>query len=242
MSVLAIVRWQGDSESLLAAVDKELEHPVARDRPHRQAHVRARGDDGMVIVDLWDSQEDFSAMMDDPAFQKNLQDAGTPDPDVLEVFEVHATIPQRFRARPQEDGMQPDVEANRRLVRRYFDLLNGGDLSAAGEVLSPDVVFLGPRAPEGVRGLEAFGEFIAALRRDAPDLRFAERETVADGDRVASVFTMTRTHRPNAGRAKTIVTEGMDLFRIADGKIHQIRAYFDRLGLLVEMGVLQPPP
>jgi hypothetical protein len=28
-----------------------------------------------------------------PEFQKNLQDAGTPDPDVVEVFEIHATIP-----------------------------------------------------------------------------------------------------------------------------------------------------
>ena len=51
------------------------------------------GDDGLVIVDLWDSEEDFRAMTDDPQFQRNLQDAGTPKPDVLEIFEVHATIP-----------------------------------------------------------------------------------------------------------------------------------------------------
>jgi ketosteroid isomerase-like protein len=242
MSVLAIFRWQGDSESLLATVDKELEHPVARDRPHRRMHVRGRGDDGMVIVDVWDSEEDFRAMMDDPQFQKNLQDAGTPEPDALELFDVHAAIPDSSRTLPKRDGVERDVEENRRLVGRYFDLLNGSDFSAAGEVLSPDVVFLGPRAPEGIRGLDAFGEFIAALRRDSPDLRFAERETVVEGDRTASVFTMTRTHRTADGNAKTIVTEGMDLFRIANGKIHEIRAYFDRLGLLVEMGVLEPPP
>jgi hypothetical protein len=93
VSVLAIFRWQGDSDSLLATVDKELEHPVARDRLRRQLHVRARAADGMVIVDLWDSREDFEAMMNDSEFQKNLREAGTPDPDVLEVFEVHATIP-----------------------------------------------------------------------------------------------------------------------------------------------------
>jgi steroid delta-isomerase-like uncharacterized protein len=138
--------------------------------------------------------------------------------------------------------MHPAVEENRGLVRRYFDLLNESDLSAAGEVLAADVAFLGPRAPEGIRGLEAFGKFIAALRHDSPDLRFAEIETVAEGERVASVFTMTRTHRTDEGDAKTIITEGMDLFRIADGKIYEIRAYFDRLRLLAEMGVLEPPP
>jgi hypothetical protein len=93
MSVLAIFRWRGDPVRLLATVDKELEHPIARDQPRRQVHVRARADDGMVIVDLWDSEEDFRAMMNHPEFQKNLQESGTPDPDVLEVFEVHGTIP-----------------------------------------------------------------------------------------------------------------------------------------------------
>jgi hypothetical protein len=93
VSVLAIFRWRGDPDSLLATVDRELEHPVARDRPRRQLHVRARTDDGMVIVDLWDSKEDFDEMMNDPEFQKNLREAGTPDADSLEIYEVHATVP-----------------------------------------------------------------------------------------------------------------------------------------------------
>jgi hypothetical protein len=93
MSVLAIFRWRGDSASLLATVDKELENPVARDRPRRQLHVRAGTDDGMVIVDLWDSREGFEEMMNDPEFQENLKRSGTPDPDALEVYEVHAKVP-----------------------------------------------------------------------------------------------------------------------------------------------------
>ena len=137
--------------------------------------------------------------------------------------------------------MPPDLEENRRLVRRYFDLLSGSDLSRLEEIVSPDVVFFGPRAPEGIRGREAFIEFLVALRRDSPDLRFTEGETVAEGNRVASVFTMTRTHSSEEGHAKVIETEGMDLFHIADGRIQQINAYFDRLSMLVEMGVVSPP-
>jgi steroid delta-isomerase-like uncharacterized protein len=138
--------------------------------------------------------------------------------------------------------MRPDPEENRRLVRRYFELINGSDLSAADEVLAPDVVFFGPRAPDGIRGRRAFVDFVVEVRRSSPDLTFAERESVAEGDRVASVFTMTRTHRTEDGDAREIVTEGMDLFDVEDGKIARIRAYFDRLSLLAEMGVLQPPP
>ena len=98
--------------------------------------------------------------------------------------------------------MPPNLQENRRLVRRYFDLLNTNDLSGLEEILSPDVVFFGPRAPEGIYGREAFIEFIAALGRELPDLRFAEGEMVAEGSRVASVFTMTSTHSSEEGRAK----------------------------------------
>ncbi len=137
--------------------------------------------------------------------------------------------------------MPPDLEENRRLVRRYFDLLSGSDLSRVGEIVSPDVVFFGPRAPEGIRGREAFIEFLVALRHDSPDLRFTEGEMVVEGNRVASVFTMTRTHTSEEGQAKVIVTEGMDLFHIADGRIQKINAYLDRLSTLVEMGLISPP-
>jgi ketosteroid isomerase-like protein len=137
--------------------------------------------------------------------------------------------------------MPPDLQENRLLVRHYFDLLNRDDLSGLQKILSPDVVFFGPRAPEGIYGREAFIEFIAALGRELPDLRFAEGEMVAEGSRVASVFTMRSTHNSQEGHAKVITTEGMDLFHIVDGRIHQINAYLDRLSSLVEMGVISPP-
>ena len=137
--------------------------------------------------------------------------------------------------------MPLDLEENRRLVRHYFDLLNTNDLSGLQEIVSSNVVFFGPRAPEGIYGREAFIEFIAALRRELPDLHFAEGEMVAEGNRVASVFTMTSTHSSQEGGAKVIATEGMDLFHIADGRIQQINAYLDRLRSLVEMGVISPP-
>jgi steroid delta-isomerase-like uncharacterized protein len=137
--------------------------------------------------------------------------------------------------------MQPDLEGNRRLVRHYFDLLNTNDLSGLQEILSPDVLFFGPRAPEGIYGREAFIEFIAALHRELPDLRFAVGEMVAEGSRVASVFTMRSTHSSEEARAKVIATEGMDLFHMSDGRIQQINAYLDRLSSLVEMGVISPP-
>jgi hypothetical protein len=94
MSVLVLFRWEGDPDELVAAYDRELELPVPREQPQRISHTCAPGDDGVVIVDVWHSREDFQKMMDDPEFQKNLEAAGRPTkPQLVEVYEVHASIP-----------------------------------------------------------------------------------------------------------------------------------------------------
>jgi hypothetical protein len=64
---------------------------------------------------------------------------------------------------------------------------------------------------------------------------------VAEGNLVATRYTFRRTHRTDEGTTKVIAAEGMQLFRIGDGVIQEIHSYFDRLSLLVEMGVISPP-
>jgi hypothetical protein len=94
MSVLVLFRWEGDPDELLAAYDREFEHPVPREQSQRKSHTCARADDGVVIVDVWQSREDFQKMMEDPEFQKNLEVAGWPTkPQLVEVYEVHTSIP-----------------------------------------------------------------------------------------------------------------------------------------------------
>ncbi len=94
MPVLVLFKWEGDPDELLAAYDRELAHPVPREQPRRISHTCARSEAGMVVVDVWQSREDFQKMMDDPEFQKNVEASGWPtEPQLLEVYELHATIP-----------------------------------------------------------------------------------------------------------------------------------------------------
>jgi len=94
MSVLVLFRWEGDPDELLGAYDREFENPIPREQPQRISHTCAPADDGVVIVDVWHSREDFQKMMDDPEFEKNLEAAGWPTKaQLLEVYEVHASIP-----------------------------------------------------------------------------------------------------------------------------------------------------
>jgi quinol monooxygenase YgiN len=94
VTVLVLFRWEGDPDELLAAYDRELVHPSPREQPRRISHTCARANDGIVVIDVWESREDFQKMMDNPEFQKNLEAAGWPsEPQLVEVYEVHATIP-----------------------------------------------------------------------------------------------------------------------------------------------------
>jgi hypothetical protein len=88
-----ILKWEGDPEELGRKYDRELEHPVPRNQPRRRSHTCALNEDGMVIADIWESAEDFQAMLSDSEFQKNIDAVQMPDPHSVEVYELRATIP-----------------------------------------------------------------------------------------------------------------------------------------------------
>jgi hypothetical protein len=95
MPILALFRWQADPDALAAAYDREMDDAprVTLDQPSRTLHVFALGEEGGVVVDLWESEEDFRRMTDDPEFESNVKAAGWPAEPSVEVFQVHATMP-----------------------------------------------------------------------------------------------------------------------------------------------------
>ena len=128
-------------------------------------------------------------------------------------------------------------------IDRYFaEILNGGDFSAAPEILAPGFRFYGPTYPEG-RDAQGLHEFLSLLRQGFSDKRFAELDRLVDGDRAAVRFRMTGTHDgffqgvPPTRRAT--VVEGCDLIEMdSAGRIVSVRAYFDLLTLLSQLGVI----
>jgi heme-degrading monooxygenase HmoA len=93
MSVLAVFRWEGDPDALLAAYDRELQHSVGREQPRRVTHICAQGENEVVIVDLWETEEDFRRMMENPEFLRNVEASGWPSEPIVKTYRVHATIP-----------------------------------------------------------------------------------------------------------------------------------------------------
>lgn len=135
-------------------------------------------------------------------------------------------------------------EHHKTLAQRYFEeLWSRGDLAVADEILSPDFCFHGPGV--SIHGAESFKQFVAMFRTSFPDLTFSDQEYIAEGDRVASCFTMSGTQPstfqgiPPTGYQVTV--PGMHVFHITGGKIAEVRVSMDTLGMLQQLGVLPEP-
>jgi steroid delta-isomerase-like uncharacterized protein len=138
------------------------------------------------------------------------------------------------------------AEQNKAIVRRYFEqVVNGNDRAAAEQLVAPDLVFTSPYTPAPTRDRASFLGMIGMLHAAFPDLTLVERDAVAEGDRVATRWTVSGTHRgefmglPATGRRFTIT--GMSIYRVAGGKIVEGWVNDDSLGMLQQLGALPAP-
>lgn len=118
--------------------------------------------------------------------------------------------------------MSPDQAKS--LVRQYFEqVVNRVDRSAAAELVAADLVFHSPYTPQPTRDRESFLGMLDAVHAAIEGFRLVEHDVVAEGDRVATRWTVTGTHKgelggiPPSGRPLSI--SGLSIYRIADGHI-----------------------
>ena len=64
---------------------------VTVDQPQRTLHVFASREDGAVVMDLWENEDGFRRMMDDPEFRRNVKAADWPSDPKVDIYEVNAT-------------------------------------------------------------------------------------------------------------------------------------------------------
>jgi steroid delta-isomerase-like uncharacterized protein len=135
-------------------------------------------------------------------------------------------------------------EQNKALVRRVFEEVeNRGNFAVADELIASD--YIGHSPLEEVHGLEGFKQFFVMLREAFPDFQCLVESQIAEGDRVVTRWTARGTHKgefqgiPPTGTR--ITTTGIDIVRIANGKIVEGWTNADVLGLLVQLGAVPAP-
>lgn len=124
---------------------------------------------------------------------------------------------------------------------RYHDAWNAGDTAALDEVMTADVINHSPLPGQPV-GVEGFKQALRWMRSGVPDLTITINSSVTEADRVATRWTGTGTHLgmlmgiPATGKVVTVT--GIDICRIADGRIVEYWQELDTLSLLQQLGVI----
>jgi steroid delta-isomerase-like uncharacterized protein len=111
---------------------------------------------------------------------------------------------------------------NKELVRRYYEeMWNRWDFALADELIGEEIVFRGSLGV-GVRGREAFKEYMRTVCAAFPDFHNQIEELVAEADRVVARLTYTGTHRGElfgiAATGRRVTYAGVAIFRIAVGR------------------------
>jgi ketosteroid isomerase-like protein len=149
-----------------------------------------------------------------------------------------------FPALAQEPAPGPEPgspEANKAVVRRYLQALGGGSLDDLDQVIGPDFIDRTPGASK-VQGPNAIRDSQKRARELFEGIRYSVGDLVAEGDRVAALYTVRATRKGAKVDGKPVEVIGITLFRIADGKIRETWIVNDQLELFHQLGfTIQSP-
>jgi steroid delta-isomerase-like uncharacterized protein len=133
-------------------------------------------------------------------------------------------------------------EENKTIARRFNEEVWGrGDEAALEELLDPDFVdhdALPGQSPDR----EGHRQILAAFRSAFPDLSVTTEDVVAEGDKVVSRWTARGTHQGDLmGIAPTgngVTIKGIDVLRIAEGRISERWSQFNDLEVMQQLGAI----
>lgn len=132
------------------------------------------------------------------------------------------------------------------LARRFHEEVWGNrNLEYIDEGVADDFVGHDPALPEPVQGPEGVRETAELFQAAFPDASVEIEQLVGEGDRLAIHRTLRGTHEGDfMGIEPTgaeVEVEGMAIYRLEDRQIVEEWQVIDMLGLLVQLGVVEPP-
>lgn len=134
-------------------------------------------------------------------------------------------------------------EENKETVRRYLEAFNERNRDELTDILAEDVVEHGIH--EEFHGPDEILDFLDAHFEAFPDYSGTTEAMVAEGDLVTVRYTVKGTHsgeyRDIAPTEQTVEWTGIVIYRLEDGHIAEIWLEEDRLGLLEQLEVVDPP-
>ncbi|MEU1308803.1 ester cyclase [Streptomyces cinnamoneus] len=131
-------------------------------------------------------------------------------------------------------------DGNKAVVDGFFRAINERRLADLPDYLAPDVVdhnkVIHGEPDEPGAAFDAFAQQMAAFG----NARMEARQYVAEGDTVVARLMVSGTHTGAHPRMpepthRSFEVEQIWIFTVADGRISEIRAVSDRLGMFVQL-------
>lgn len=133
------------------------------------------------------------------------------------------------------------VEQNKALIRRFYEeVWNRGNLDVAHAVFAADYVRHDLRPGNPLSGPAGQKQIAGDFRSAFPDLHMTVDVMIAEGDMVVARWTTEGTNTGAWGSipatGKHVKFSGVNIFRVADGKVVEIWNHRDDLGVMQQLG------
>jgi steroid delta-isomerase-like uncharacterized protein len=139
--------------------------------------------------------------------------------------------------------MATETQDVKDLFREVVNTLNDRDFDGFAETHAEDVVL--HDHDEEFHGVEAAVQHQQTLFESFPDMEYVIEDILAEDDMIASRWRVTGTHErefegiPPSGEELDVPASGIS--RVEAGKIAESWLNYDRLGMLQQLGVVEPP-
>jgi len=144
------------------------------------------------------------------------------------------------------------VQENIRLDEAFIAAWNAHDPDRALALLSEDAVWQDVASPAPMGGKAAMRPYLQGWFTAFPDLRAVVKNRVVSDDQVAAEVEFTGTNTgplqmaPGApampATGKHVKGQGTYFLRVQNGKVVEVHSYPDVAGLMMQLGLLPPPP
>jgi len=112
------------------------------------------------------------------------------------------------------------AEANKTIVRRYFEMFNSGDFTQLPNIVTEDY---GDKLEGQASGIAVIRSYLEGLKASFPDFTWTIEQIISEGDRVAVMNRVTGTQVNDFGDIKAtgnrVDFAAFQFYRIANGKL-----------------------
>ena len=137
------------------------------------------------------------------------------------------------------------AEESKTIVRQFWGVWGEGNVGLVDELLAPDYVNHSPEIPDQPEGSEGVRAVVDMFRSGMSGLRVVIEDMIAEGDKVATRYTLEGTHEgelfgvPPTGRRLSI--KSISVERVSEGKIREHWRITDTLDMMQQLGVIPIP-